>query len=86
MERPELVESPRKRQRTDDTPATGGVADAPSQSNVVAQDAQAVKELDVGITELVTADSQGFFGILKKRSARALRFTRDCAKGPTQVH
>lgn len=86
MERPELVESPRKRQKTEDVPATGGVADTPSQSNVAAQDAQAVKELDVGITELVTADSEGFFSILKKRSAWALQFTRDFAKGPNQVH
>lgn len=67
MERPELVESPRKRQKTEDGPATGDAADVASQSVVAAQDAQAMKEMDFGITELVTADNEGFSGILKKR-------------------
>lgn len=67
MEQQEIVESPRKRQKTDTVAATDGAADAPPQSNAAGQDAQAMKELDVGILELVTADNEGFFGTLKKR-------------------
>ncbi|KAJ5578757.1 uncharacterized protein N7459_007721 [Penicillium hispanicum] len=65
MERPETVESPRKRQKTDDVPAIDSVADR--SSGTAAEDAQAAKELEVGITELVTADNEGFSGVLKKR-------------------
>lgn len=60
------MESPRKRQKTDDVPATDGAADLPP-SGVAAEDAQAAKEREVGITELVTTDNEGFSGILKKR-------------------
>jgi tRNA pseudouridine13 synthase len=67
MEQPDTAESPRKRQKTSTIAATDGAADLPPQSNGVGQDAQSMKELDVGITELVTADSEGFSGILKKR-------------------
>lgn len=67
MERPELVESPRKRQKTDAVPATDGAADVPTQISAAGQNTQAMKELDVGITELVTADNEGFSGVLKKR-------------------
>ncbi|OQD68402.1 hypothetical protein PENDEC_c036G01013 [Penicillium decumbens] len=66
MEQPEIVESPRKRQKTDTIAATDGAAELPPQSKAAGQDAQSMKELDVGITELVTAD-EGFSGILKKR-------------------
>lgn len=61
------MESPRKRQKTEDVPATGHTTDALPPSDIAAQDAQTMKEMDVGITELVTADSEGFSGILKKR-------------------
>lgn len=67
MERPELVESPRKRQKTEDVSAADHTTDAPPPSGIPAQDAQTMKEMDVGITELVTADSEGFSGVLKKR-------------------
>lgn len=61
------MESPRKRQKTEDVPATADAANAPAPGDVAAQDVQAMKEMDVGITELVTADNEGFSGILKKR-------------------
>lgn len=66
MEQQEIVESPRKRQKTDAVAAIDGAEVSP-QSNAAGQDAQAMKELDVGILELVTPDSEGFFGTLKKR-------------------
>lgn len=61
------MESPRKRQKTENAPATGDAVDALPSSDISTQDAQAMKEMDVGITELVTADNEGFSGILKKR-------------------
>ncbi|KAJ5162079.1 hypothetical protein N7492_007471 [Penicillium capsulatum] len=67
MERQELVESPRKRQKIDSTPATDGAADVPSAIGAAGQDVQLTKEQEVGITELVTADTEGFSGLLKKR-------------------
>lgn len=67
MDRPEILESPRKRQKTEDAPATDGAVDMPPKSSIVAQDEQATKEMDVGITELVTAGTEGFSGLLKKR-------------------
>ncbi|KAJ5226477.1 hypothetical protein N7468_007702 [Penicillium chermesinum] len=70
MERPEVLESPRKRQKTEDVPATEIAAVAPATD--ADEDAQAAKEREVGITELVTANLEGFSGILKKRQARAL--------------
>lgn len=65
MERPELLESPRKRQKTEGVSATDGAADIPPPN--ASEDAQAAKEREVGITELVTANLDGFSGILKKR-------------------
>lgn len=85
MERPELAESPRKRQKTEDAPATADAADTLPQSNVAVQDAQAMKEMDVGITELVTADNEGFSGILKKRSVWLFCLFRVLLK-VSQVH
>ncbi|CAG8397734.1 unnamed protein product [Penicillium salamii] len=70
MEKPEIVESPRKRQKTDDAgsiaiPLGGdGASDIPT---VAVADAQTLKENEVGITEFVSNDSEGFSGILKKR-------------------
>ena len=65
------MESPRKRQKTDDAGSIGiavdgdGAADTPTGAAV--SDAQALKEVEVGITEFVSNDTEGFFGILKKR-------------------
>lgn len=75
MERPESPESPRKRQKTDNVDLqenallamTDGAADAPVPRRAVPEDEQKLKELAVGITEFVSADNQGFAGILKKR-------------------
>lgn len=71
MEKHDLVESPRKRQKTCDAGpeeivvAGDGAADVPTPA--AAPDAQAVKEVEVGITEFVSSDNEGFSGILKKR-------------------
>ncbi|KAJ5997984.1 hypothetical protein N7499_005621 [Penicillium canescens] len=72
MEKHDLVESPRKRQKTGDAGpeevvvAGDGAADVPTTPGA-APDAQAVKEVEVGITEFVSSDNEGFSGILKKR-------------------
>lgn len=66
MEHQELVESPRKRQKTDAV-ALNGAADVLPESSAPAENAQALKELEVGITEFATAENAGFSGILKKR-------------------
>jgi tRNA pseudouridine13 synthase len=70
MEKADIVESPRKRQKTDDAGPIGiaavdGAADIPACAAV--SDAQALKEVEVGITEFVSNDTEGFSGILKKR-------------------
>lgn len=57
----DIVESPRKRLKTDAEP-TGDVVVV---GETVKSDAQ--KELEVGITEYVSRDNEGFAGILKKR-------------------
>lgn len=67
MERPELVESPRKRQKVDSIPATDDAANVPIAIGATGQDIQSTKELEVGITELVTTTTEGFSGLLKKR-------------------
>ncbi|CAI7574040.1 unnamed protein product [Penicillium pancosmium] len=67
MEHPELVESPRKRQKTEAVAATDGAVDALPTNSAPTENAQTLKELEVGITEFVTASNEGFSGILKKR-------------------
>lgn len=64
MERDEVVESPRKRQKVADsqTEDNGQVAAIPS-----TPPSRVAREPDVGITEFVSADISGFEGILKKR-------------------
>lgn len=71
----EVTESPRKRLKTDNASSTDEVAvsladngstttpavQAPS-SNI-----QSLKEIEVGITEFVSVENQGFSGVLKKR-------------------
>jgi tRNA pseudouridine13 synthase len=70
MEKPDIVESPRKRQKTEDAGSTevavavNGATETPS---TAVADAQALKEVEVGITEFVSNDTEGFSGILKKR-------------------
>ncbi|KAJ5581486.1 Pseudouridine synthase TruD [Penicillium sp. DV-2018c] len=70
MEKPDIVESPRKRQKIVDADSTE-VAVAGNGATQVAtaaiSDAQALKEVEVGITEFVSNDTEGFSGILKKR-------------------
>ncbi|CRG89177.1 hypothetical protein PISL3812_06213 [Talaromyces islandicus] len=70
MEKEDIVESPRKRLKTDDAAAsqpndlvpalTGGGSGGHAATNNT-------KEADVGITEFVSTDTPGFEGILKKR-------------------
>ncbi|OQE20426.1 hypothetical protein PENSTE_c013G07806 [Penicillium steckii] len=67
MEHPELIESPRKRQKTEAADATDIAVDALPEVSVPAENAQNSKELEVGITEFVTPENEGFSGILKKR-------------------
>ncbi|KAJ5712099.1 hypothetical protein N7488_006255 [Penicillium malachiteum] len=68
MDRPEVVESPRKRQKTEDVSATDGTAEFLPKPDVVEEVRPGnAKEREVGITELVTADIEGIAGILKKR-------------------
>jgi len=70
MEKPDIVESPRKRQKTEDAgPAEVAVIvnDAIETASTAVSDAQALKEVEVGITEFVSNDTEGFSGILKKR-------------------
>jgi tRNA pseudouridine13 synthase len=70
MEKPDIVESPRKRQKTEDTGSAEVavvVNDAIETASTAVSDAQALKEVEVGITEFVSNDTEGFSGILKKR-------------------
>ncbi|RAK78528.1 pseudouridine synthase PUS7 [Aspergillus fijiensis CBS 313.89] len=76
MEGADVIESPRKRIKTDNPPTTddavlpqagGPVAEEPAAAPVSADDAQARREIEVGITGYVSADNEGFSGILKKR-------------------
>ncbi|OJK04626.1 hypothetical protein ASPACDRAFT_1884303 [Aspergillus aculeatus ATCC 16872] len=76
MEGADVIESPRKRIKTDNPsitddavlPQAGGpVAEEPAAAPVSADDAQARREIEVGITGYVSADNEGFSGILKKR-------------------
>lgn len=68
MERVDIVESPRKRIKTDSAPSGGDVvpsSDTTTKAN--GEDAQTLKEVEVGITEYVSRENEGFSGILKKR-------------------
>ncbi|KAB8068378.1 pseudouridine synthase [Aspergillus leporis] len=70
MEGADIVESPRKRIKVDND-STTEEATLPIPDGAVAgiseNDAQALKEAEVGITEFVSAENAGFAGILKKR-------------------
>ncbi|KAJ5991744.1 hypothetical protein N7451_007468 [Penicillium sp. IBT 35674x] len=65
MDRPEVIEPPQKRQKTD-VSAADAIVDVLPKTEVV-EDVQAAKEREVGITELVTGNIDGFSGTLKKR-------------------
>ncbi|KAJ5493705.1 hypothetical protein N7463_009792 [Penicillium fimorum] len=69
MEKPDIVESPRKRQKTEDVASTevAITLDGATETSTAASDAQTLKEAEVGITEFVSNDTEGFSGILKKR-------------------
>ncbi|PWY95303.1 tRNA pseudouridine synthase D [Aspergillus sclerotioniger CBS 115572] len=72
MEGADIIESPRKRLKTDNAPVTDD-ATLPSPDEVIAESdaaklsAEEARELEVGITGFVSADNVGFSGILKKR-------------------
>ncbi|OOF95229.1 hypothetical protein ASPCADRAFT_207705 [Aspergillus carbonarius ITEM 5010] len=72
MEAADIIESPRKRLKTDNAPVTDD-ATLPSPDQVIAESdaaklsAEEARELEVGITGFVSADNVGFSGILKKR-------------------
>ncbi|PLB44590.1 pseudouridine synthase TruD/Pus7 [Aspergillus steynii IBT 23096] len=72
MEGAEPVESPRKRLKTDNASSSEeavlpGAAAESAPAKISESDAQAMKELEVGITHFVRADNEGFSGVLKKR-------------------
>ncbi|KAL4781419.1 pseudouridine synthase [Aspergillus varians] len=68
MDIPDIVEPPQKRLKTEDAPGMEeavlpvGAAPLPT-----ATEDQLSREIEVGITEFVSADNEGFAGILKKR-------------------
>ncbi|RMJ28953.1 pseudouridine synthase [Aspergillus sp. HF37] len=61
----ELVESPRKRLKTDNAASPAGAAESTPTKEPA--DAQAVREAEVGITQFVSPENAGFSGIFKKR-------------------
>ncbi|KAE8147464.1 pseudouridine synthase [Aspergillus avenaceus] len=67
MENPEIVESPRKRIKVDNDTSTEEAALPPAAAAISESDAQALREAEVGITEFVSAENEGFAGLLKKR-------------------
>lgn len=78
----EVVESPRKRLKTD---VSGTIDDAVSitPDTLVANEAdgqfQRLREAQVGITEFVSTDVPGFEGVLKKRYASRTEISiRNC--------
>ncbi|RAO67768.1 uncharacterized protein BHQ10_003780 [Talaromyces amestolkiae] len=70
MEREEIAESPRKRQKVDNVQTEDNdtiVTEEPAVESSSSSTAQVTREVDVGITEFVSADIPGFEGVLKKR-------------------
>lgn len=65
----DIVETPRKRLKTDNVAAADDVivSAVPTEGRSLPANAQTVKEAEVGITEFVSRDNEGFSGILKKR-------------------
>lgn len=62
----EILEPPQKRIKTDGDNAASDEAVLPAKSTG-ADNAQTLKEIEVGITEFVSPENEGFLGILKKR-------------------
>jgi hypothetical protein len=70
MEREEIAESPRKRLKVDNVQNEDDdivVVEVPAVESSSSSNTQATREVDVGITEFVSADIPGFEGVLKKR-------------------
>lgn len=82
MEREEIAESPRKRQKVDNVQTEDNdtiVTEEPAVESSSSSTAQVTREVDVGITEFVSADIPGFEGVLKKRFVRAF-ISGDCCE------
>ncbi|KAL4934566.1 pseudouridine synthase PUS7 [Aspergillus undulatus] len=74
MDISDLIEPPQKRVKTENAPSTdevvvsaGGPPPQPQTVTETETEDQSARELEVGITEFVSADNEGFAGILKKR-------------------
>ncbi len=68
MEISDLIEPPQKRLKTEDAPSTEEVAlPAGAVPPQTATEDPLSREIEVGITEFVSAGNEGFAGILKKR-------------------
>ncbi|KAL4809329.1 pseudouridine synthase [Aspergillus unguis] len=70
MDISDIIEPPQKRIKTDDVADTAEVALTAGGAPQTAQtelEEQLSKEIEVGITEFVSAENEGFAGILKKR-------------------
>lgn len=60
----DIAESPRKRLKTDNVSTANAV---PPSAPTKESDSQSLREAEVGITQFVSADNEGFSGIFKKR-------------------
>ncbi|PYH97329.1 tRNA pseudouridine synthase D [Aspergillus ellipticus CBS 707.79] len=69
MEGADIVESPRKRLKTDNAPVTddGALPASNAETEPAKISSDEARELEVGITEYVSEANEGFSGILKKR-------------------
>lgn len=70
-EREDVAENPRKRLKTDQAPSSDDVSarEVQAEAKTPAIDEQNLKETEVGITEFVSRDNEGFSGVFKKRFA-----------------
>lgn len=60
------LESPRKRLKTENV-SVDSSSTSTSSSNSSSSELQALKEVEVGITEFVSPENDGFSGVFKKR-------------------
>jgi tRNA pseudouridine13 synthase len=68
MDISDLIEPPQKRLKTENVADSADVAHPATVAAAAPQsDDQLSREIEVGITEFVSADNEGFVGILKKR-------------------
>lgn len=86
MEKDEVIESPRKRLKTDNASLQETiVASEPAAASV--PPTQGIKEAEVGILEFVSTDVPGFEGILKRRWVRLFFFNlTQRLTGIIQIH